>query len=105
MAPLAATKTPADFVIALYGLAESALAEDRDEVLMGLAEAGFGQEAVKAQALEVVAATGKVVASDFSAGWDELAAVKENTARSLFSPTSTASSPATWSTTRAGCSS
>lgn len=75
VAPLASTETPVDFVIALYGLAESALAEDRDEVMQGLRQAGFG-EAELAKAREVTDATGKVMAADFQGGWDELAAVK-----------------------------
>lgn len=86
VAPLAATKTPAGFVIALYGLAESALAEDRDEVLMGLREAGFGSPEVEKKALEVVAATGKVMASDYSAGWEELAAARRRYGDEAFFP-------------------
>ena len=84
VAPLAATRTPADFVIALYGLAESTLAEDREEVLLGLREAGFDGPEIRAKALEVTAATGKVMASDAKAGWEELAAVKEKYGKEPF---------------------
>jgi dienelactone hydrolase len=84
IAPLAATKTKMDFVIALYGLAESPLAEDRDEVLLGLKEAGFGDEETRRKALEVTAATGKVMASDYQSGWEELAAVKEKYGKEPF---------------------
>lgn len=84
IAPLAATKTDLDFVIALYGLAEGPLAEDRDEVLLGLAEAGFGDEETRKKALEVTAATGRVMASDYQSGWEELAAVKEKYGKEPF---------------------
>lgn len=84
VAPLAATRTRAAFVIALYGLAEGPLAEDREEVLLGLREAGFGQPEVRAQALEVVAATGRVMASDYRSGWEELAAVREKYGKEPF---------------------
>lgn len=77
VAPLAARVGGADFVIAAYGLAESPLAEDREEVLLGLREAGFDDAATAAKALEVVAATGRVMASGFRDGFDELAAVRE----------------------------
>ena len=76
VAPLAATKTPVDFVIAAYGMAESPLAEDRDEALGTLAAAGYGEEEL-GRAREVLSATGRVMASRFESGWDELAAVKE----------------------------
>jgi dienelactone hydrolase len=73
--PLAATLTPVDFVIARYGMAESALAENRGEVLRGLADKGYGPD-VLAKAGEVADATGKIMASDFKDGWEEVAALK-----------------------------
>jgi dienelactone hydrolase len=76
IAPLAALRGGADFVVAAYGLAESPLAEDREEVLLGLREAGFDDEATRAKALEVVAATARIRASDFRDGFEELEAVK-----------------------------
>ena len=76
IAPLAALEDGADFVIAAYGLAESPLAEDREEVLLGLREAGYYDEATRRKALEVTNATGRVMASHFRSGWKELAAVE-----------------------------
>lgn len=75
IAPLAATETKVDYVIVRFGLAENALAEDREEVMLGLAAKGWGPE-VQAKAREITDATGKVVASRFKDGWTELAAVK-----------------------------
>ncbi len=76
VAPLAAMKGGADFVIAAYGLAEGPLAEDREEVLLDLRRAGYDED-VLAAALEVTDATARVMRSDFNAGFEELAAVKE----------------------------
>lgn len=73
--PLAATLTPVDFVIARYGMAESALAEDRGEVLRGLQDKGYGPEVLD-KAGRVADAAGKIMASDFKSGWSELAALK-----------------------------
>lgn len=75
VAPLAATLSEPDFVIASFGLAESPLAEDREQVQMELREAGYGAD-VLAQALEVTNATGRLLASDFSEGHEELERVK-----------------------------
>ena len=75
IAPLAATKMDADFVIAAYGMAESPLAEDREEVFQNLRAAGHGEDVI-ASAREVTDATGRVMASDFKTGFEELAAVK-----------------------------
>lgn len=72
--PLTATLTPVDYVIARYGLAESPLAEDREQVMLDLRSKGYGPD-VLAKAREVTDATGRVVASGFKSGWDELAAV------------------------------
>lgn len=74
--PLAALKGGADFVIAAYGMAEGPLAEDREEVMQSLRRAGYG-EAVLADAREVTDATGRVMASDFKGGFEELDAVKK----------------------------
>ncbi|WP_309644935.1 serine aminopeptidase domain-containing protein [Phenylobacterium sp.] len=76
IAPLAATLTPVDFVVARFGLAEGALAEDRGEVMQGLTDKGHGPE-VLAKAREITDATGKVMASNFTDGWAELDAVRK----------------------------
>jgi hypothetical protein len=73
--PLAAGKADADFVVVGYGLAESPLAEDREEVFDDLRRAGFGDEVI-ARAREITDATGRVMASDFKDGFDELDAVR-----------------------------
>lgn len=75
VAPLAATHTPVDFVIAAYGMAEGPLAEDREEVLGVLSQRGYGPEAL-AKAREVTEATGRVMVARFKGGFDELAKVK-----------------------------
>lgn len=75
VAPLAATKVKADFVIVGYGLAEDALAEDREEVMLDLREHGWGPD-VLAKAREITDATGVVMASDYTSGYEGLEAVK-----------------------------
>ncbi|MEM7217048.1 MAG: alpha/beta hydrolase [Pseudomonadota bacterium] len=76
VAPLAATLSKADFVIASYGMAEGPLAEDRDEVQLRLREAGYGQ-AVQAQAREITDVTARLLVSDFEDGRDDLQRLRE----------------------------
>jgi pimeloyl-ACP methyl ester carboxylesterase len=73
--PLAATKTKTDFVLVGFGLAEGTLAEDREEVFDDLRTAGYSEDVIT-KAREITDATGRVMASDFTQGWDELEAVK-----------------------------
>jgi pimeloyl-ACP methyl ester carboxylesterase len=73
--PLAARKANADFVVVGYGLAESPLAEDREEVFDDLRTAGYGEDVI-AKAREITGATGRVMASDFREGFDGLDAVR-----------------------------
>jgi pimeloyl-ACP methyl ester carboxylesterase len=75
VAPLAAGKANADFVVVGYGLAESPLAEDREEVFDDLRTAGYGDEVI-AKAREITDATGRVMASDFKQGFEALDAVR-----------------------------
>lgn len=75
VAPLAATKVEADFVIVGFGLAEGTLAEDREEVMLDLREKGWGPD-VLARARDITDATAVVMASDFREGYAELEAVK-----------------------------
>ena len=49
VAPLAATLTPVDFVIAAYGLAVSPLDEDREAVALDMSRHGFGAEEILAR--------------------------------------------------------
>ncbi|WP_052108096.1 alpha/beta hydrolase family protein [Aerolutibacter daejeonensis] len=73
--PLAATKSDADFVAVAYGLADTPLAEDRDQVRLDLIAAGHGPD-VLAKAREVTDATGAVMVARFKGGYDRLDAVK-----------------------------
>lgn len=73
--PLAAGKANADFVVVGFGLAESPLAEDREEVFDDLRTAGYGEDVI-AKAREITDATGRVMASDFKDGFDGLDAVR-----------------------------
>ena len=73
--PLAAPKANADFVVVGFGLVESPLAEDRDEVFDDLRTAGYGEDVI-VKAREITDATGKVMASNFKEGFDGLDAVR-----------------------------
>jgi len=68
--PLAASESEVDFVVNLYGMAEGALAEDRNEVIGGLARAGWGEEE-QAHAAELADAAGVIMASNFTEGFAE----------------------------------
>lgn len=68
--PIAASQTNVDFVVVLYGLAEGALAEDRGQVMLDVANAGFGAEE-QARAAELSDAAGVVMASNFREGFAE----------------------------------
>ena len=73
--PLAASRSNPDFVAVSYGLADSPLAEDRDQVQLDLRTAGHGPD-VLAKAREVTDATGAIMASGFKDGYDRLAQLK-----------------------------
>jgi hypothetical protein len=75
VAPLAARKVGVDFVLVSYGMVESPLAEDREQVFDNLRGAGYGED-VLAKAREVTDATSAVVASRFVSGYEALEAVK-----------------------------
>lgn len=75
VAPLAASKSAPDFVVVSYGMLESPLAEDREQVMLDLRMAGFGDDAL-AQAREVTDATGVVVATRGARGWEQLEEVR-----------------------------
>lgn len=70
VAPLAASEADVDFVVALYGMAVNALAEDRNEVIAGLARAGWGPEE-QAKGAELADAAGVIMASRFRSGYQE----------------------------------
>jgi pimeloyl-ACP methyl ester carboxylesterase len=75
VAPLAAQRSGADFVAVGFGLVLSPLEEDEQQVLDELRRAGFG-EREQALAREVTTATGRVIASHFTRGFDALEQVK-----------------------------
>jgi dienelactone hydrolase len=76
VAPLAASRTPrAQFVLVGYGMATGPLAEDRDQVMLDLRTAGYGDD-VLAKAREVTDATAAIVASRGARGWDQLDAAR-----------------------------
>jgi uncharacterized protein len=61
VAPLAAAHVPAGFVIVNYGLAYSALQEDREQVLLGMRRAGWNDPEILRKAAAVADAAGRVV--------------------------------------------
>lgn len=75
IAPLAASKSDADFVVVSFGMLESPLAEDREQVILDLRKAGFDGDVLQ-QAREVTDATGTIVASRGARGWEQLDAVR-----------------------------
>lgn len=77
VAPLAATRSPADFVAVGFGLVASPIEEDRQEMIAEARAAGLGAEAVAA--LERLSrATALLLTSHFTRGYDELARVRRD---------------------------
>jgi pimeloyl-ACP methyl ester carboxylesterase len=75
IAPLTATKTKLDFVIAAYAMAQGVTAQDRYEVEDQLRAAGYGDEVI-AKSREITAATEHIVRSHWQEGWEQLDALK-----------------------------
>jgi pimeloyl-ACP methyl ester carboxylesterase len=75
VAPLAATRTPVDFVIAAYGLAVSPLDEDREAVALDMSRHGFGADETR-KALDVARAVEAIVKSGFQRGYAEMEALR-----------------------------
>ena len=71
IAPLAAVRAPADFVVVSYGLAISPLDEDREEVFGELRAKGY-DESVLAKGRELTAITGRIMLSRFTDGLEDL---------------------------------
>ena len=85
IAPLAATRSPADFVAVGFGLMASPIEEDREQVLSEMREKGFGEPDLS-QAREVTEATSRLLLSRFASGYEQLAEVKRrHGAKSWFS--------------------
>ena len=75
VAPLAAMVTNADFLVVGFGLVLAPVEEDAEQVYDEMRRAGYEASDID-NAREVTAATGKIVASHFSEGIEELMAVK-----------------------------
>ena len=75
VAPLAASRTGADFLVVGFGLVLSPLEEDAEQVFEELRRAGHGQDVI-AKARGLTEATGRVVASGFAEGIDQLLSVR-----------------------------
>ena len=76
VAPLAATRSPADFVAVGFGLISSPIEEDGEQVIDDLREKGYGQREI-ASALELAAAASRVASSHFTAGFEQFEALKQ----------------------------
>jgi pimeloyl-ACP methyl ester carboxylesterase len=76
VAPLAAKIAPVDFVVVGFGLAVSAIEEDREAIALDMTVQGYGAD-VMAKAMRVADATAAVMRSGFREGYDQLAAVKK----------------------------
>jgi uncharacterized protein len=75
VAPLAATRSDADFVAVGFGLVASPIEEDREQLISEVRALGLGDQAV-ALVNRLSAATARLLLSDFSQGYDELAQVR-----------------------------
>lgn len=75
VAPLAASRTPVDFVIVGFGLAYGALSEDSDQVMLDLKAKGWGPDVLE-QARGITDVTGAFVASHGAVGFEGLEAVR-----------------------------
>lgn len=86
VAPRAATLTKADFVAVGFGLVASPIEEDREQLVSEVRAAGQGDEAVQL-VNRLSAATGKLLLSNFTAGYDELDAVRRDMAGKAWAAT------------------
>ena len=75
VAPLAATRTKADFVAIGFGLVASPIEEDREQMVSEVRAAGLGDDAV-ALVNRLSKATAGLLLSDFRTGYDALDAVR-----------------------------
>ena len=79
MAPLAANRSPADFVAIAYGLVASPIEEDRAQMELEVHALGLGDKEV-ALTNRLSKASAGIILSGFQQGFDELAAVKREMA-------------------------
>lgn len=75
VAPLAATRTPADFVAVAFGLVGSPIDEDREQLLLEARAAGLDADAV-GLLRRLSSATARLLLSHFTEGFGELEAVR-----------------------------
>jgi pimeloyl-ACP methyl ester carboxylesterase len=75
VAPLAATRTKADFVAIGFGLVASPIEEDREQMVSEVRAAGLGKDA-EALVNRLSQATAGLLLSDFREGYDKLDAVR-----------------------------
>ncbi|RAO75165.1 alpha/beta hydrolase family protein [Dyella jiangningensis] len=76
VAPRAAALAHADYVAVGFGLVMTPLEEDEQQVVLEMREKGYDDKAI-AHAREVADAAGQVMASHFTSGYEQLAAVKQ----------------------------
>ncbi|MBW8812658.1 MAG: alpha/beta hydrolase [Caulobacterales bacterium] len=79
VAPLAATRSPADFVTVGFGLVVSPIEEDREQLLDEARRMGLGPAAMQ-QVEDLSRATAALVRSHFARGYEGLAAVRREIA-------------------------
>ena len=79
VAPLAATRTKADFVAIGFGLVASPIEEDREQMVSEVRAAGLGKEA-EALVNRLSAATAQLLLSEFHTGYEALDAVRREMA-------------------------
>ncbi|MBE1529230.1 hypothetical protein GGC65_003686 [Sphingopyxis sp. OAS728] len=75
VAPLAATRTTADFVAIGFGLVASPIEEDREQMVSEVRAAGLGEDA-EALVTRLSQATAGLLLSDFRTGYEALDAVR-----------------------------
>ena len=75
IAPLAATRSQADFVAIGFGLMASPIDEDREQVLTEMREKGYGDPALS-EARKVAKATAALVRSRFTRGFEQIVEAK-----------------------------
>ena len=79
VAPLAATRTKADFVAIGFGLVASPIEEDREQMVSEVRAAGLGKDA-EALVSRLSAATAGLLLSDFRTGYESLDVVRREMA-------------------------
>jgi uncharacterized protein len=71
VAPIAANRTPVDFVIVCFGLAVNVIDEDQEAVELQMREKGYPREVI-GEALQVASAAEVVFEKDFQGGFEKL---------------------------------